>query len=261
MLDYAAHIVKPVRKTRRSILLKGPSGTGKTHQFRTLVEGTSNNGTVYPGLKVLYVCVDEHMGTIEDLDMDMWPINTFDVPLTPAEKKPEQQDFIKLMDYIRSEAHPYDAVYFDSLMNYADKLVNLLKRERGLSGYELWLVFGEKMRKVLELLVSLTKPTLPRPVHVVGTWGVEVAQDWEGNRAIVPIVDGKMVGPRIDYFFDDVLMLRKKMNKDTEQIDYLAYTGGTQEFDAKVSSGMRKLPTVITNPNLYRILLYIRGEL
>ncbi len=244
------------------MLLKGPSGTGKTHQFRTLLEGTTrSDGTQVPGLKVLYACVDEHTGTIEDLDYDMWPIVTVDVPLMPSEKNPAQQDFIKMMDFLRSDQHDYDAVYFDSLMNYADRLVAYLKHSARLSGYELWGTFAEKMKKMLELLVSLTKPVHPKPVHVFATWGVEVNQDWEGNRAIVPICDGKVVGPRIDYFFDDVLMLRKKHVKETDEIKYIAYTGGTHEFDAKVSSGVRKLPTVIESPNLFRILLYMRGEL
>jgi hypothetical protein len=114
-------------------------------------------------------------------------------------------------------------------------------------------VFGEKMKMMLKLLVSLTKPSQAAPLHVIATWGVETGQDWEGKRAIVPIVDGKMVGPRIDYYFDDVLMLRKKETAE-EGVQFLAYTGGTHEFDAKESSGVVKMPAIWADPNVYKML-------
>lgn len=244
MPDYRAHITKPKRKSKRAILLKGPSGTGKTYQFRTLVEG---------GLRGLYGCVDEHVGTLEDLEYDSWPIVKVDVPLSPVDKQPEEQDFILMMDFLRTEDHGYDFVYLDSLMNYADALIFHLKHVQRLTGYDLWGVFGEKMKMMLKLLVSLTKPEQPSPLHVIATWGVEIGQDWEGKRSIIPIVDGKMVGPRIDYFFDDVLMLRKKESAE-EGVQFVAYTGGTHEFDAKVSSGLVQVPPVWAAPNLYRLL-------
>ena len=245
-MDYSQFITNVgSKKSRRAILLKGPSGSGKTFQFRTLHDA---------GMRGLYVCVDEHAETLSDLTFDRWNLTNVDVPLTPTEKDPNKQNFIALMDYLRSDLHEYDFVYFDSLMNFADELVQYLKYTRRLTGFELWLAFGEKMKRALKTLVSLAQPKYPRPLHVLATWGVEVSQDWEGKRAIVPIVDGKMVGPKIDYFFDDVLMLRKEQDFDTKEIRFVAYTGGTHEFEAKVSSATVKMPPVWLNPDLNRML-------
>ena len=251
MSKYKSHIIKPEKRAKRTILLKGPSGVGKTFQFRTLVEG---------GMRGLYACAEEHTGTLSDLEYDEWPLRPsyLDIPLMPLEKKVEKQDFMLLMDYLRSDEHDYDFVYLDSLMNYADELQNYLKYEKRLTGFEFWGMFGTKMKQLLKLLVSLARPIHPKPVHVIATWGVEISQDWEGKRAIVPVVDGKMVGPRIDYAFDDVLMLRKREN--AEGVQYVAYTGGTHEFDAKVSSAVVKLPNPIADPNLFRILQKITGK-
>jgi hypothetical protein len=242
-VDYRAHIVKPQHKSKRSILLKGPSGAGKTFQYRLLLEG---------GLKGLYACCNEHVGTIEDLDYDHWPIEQVDVPLLPSEKSPSKQDFILMMDFLRTADHGYDFVFFDSLMNFSDATLDMLRHGKRLTGYDLWGVFALKMKKTLDLLISLTKPTQKSPLHVIATWGVEVDQDWEGKRAIVPLIDGKKVGPRIDYAFDDVLMMRKK--ETPEGVQHIAYTGGTHEFDAKVSSGVVKMPAIWADPNLYKML-------
>jgi hypothetical protein len=203
------------------------------------------------GLKGLYACCGEHLGTIEDLDYDHWAIDKVDVPLMPGEKKPMEQDFILMMDFLRTADHGYDFVFFDSLMNLSDALLSMLRQQR-LAGYDLWGVFALKMKKALELLISLTKPTQKAPLHVIATWGVEVDQDWEGKRAIVPLIDGKKVGPRIDYAFDDVLMMRKR--EDEGEIKYIAYTQGTHEFDAKVSSGVVKMPALWADPNVYKML-------
>ena len=210
----------------------------------------------------MYAHVSEHLETIADLDPDMVVLKQLDIPLLPTERNPDKQDLIRMIDYLRTGDHPYDFVYIDSLMRYAQDLCSWIKYEhpKKPSGYDLWMMFGEKMRKVLRLLVGLTEADLPKPVHVICTWGVEVAQDWEGKKAIVPVVDGKMVGPHIDYAFDDVLMLRKQQDAATGNVMYIAFTGGTHEFDAKVSSGAQTLPTTIANPNLYRILLALQGK-
>ncbi len=244
-VDYRAHISKPQSKSKRSILLKGPSGTGKTYQFLKLHKA---------GLKGLYACADEHIGTLDEIKYDLWPLKQVGIPLMPSEKRPEKQDFILMMDFLRTKDHGYDFIFLDSLMNYSDSLLSDLRYNQRLTGYELWLSFGERMRMLLKLLVSLTSPTQASPLHVIATWGVEVDQDWEGKRAIVPIVDGKMVGPRIDYAFDDVLMLRKRQHSDTKEIEYLSYTQGTHEFDAKVSSGSVKMPSIWADPDLSKML-------
>jgi hypothetical protein len=95
------------------MLLMGPSGTGKTFQFRKLVDG---------GWKGLYVCIGEHIYTIQDLNPDTYYIAKPDIPLSPMDRKPQEQDFLAMLDYLRSDEHDYDFVYFDSLMNYADLL-------------------------------------------------------------------------------------------------------------------------------------------
>lgn len=250
--QYAANIVRAERRNKRTILLKGASGTGKTFQFRTMAQA---------GLKGLYADVEAKLPTIEDLDPEIFLLRAVDIPLTPADKKRMltggESDFIKLCDFLRSPDHDYDFVYFDSLMRFSDELVAYLKYQRGLSGFELWGVFGEKMRMALKTLVSLASIDHPRPVHVIATWGVEVGSNWEGKRAIQPIVDGKMVGPRIDYYFDDVLMLTKREDAVTGQQEFLAYTGGTGEFSAKVSSAGKQCPPVITDPNLARIINFL----
>ena len=176
-MDYKSHIVKPAKATKRSVLLKGPSGSGKTFQFRRLTQDEKTN----PPTKRwngLYCCVGEHVETVHDIldQTGMWPLEKLDVPLMPSEKNPAQQDFIKLADFIRSGDHDYDFIFFDSLMAFADELQFRLKHHQRLSGYDLWGVYGEKMKRMLKILVSLASPTLPKPVHVVATWGVEVSQ-------------------------------------------------------------------------------------
>lgn len=245
VIDYKAYIVRKRRKPKRSILLKGPSGSGKTYQYRCLHNA---------GLKGLYASVDEHWGTIDDLDPDPWIINNVDVPLMPMDRNPSVQDFTRLIDFMRSDQHEYDFLYFDSLMNFSQTLVRTLKYEHNLRGYDLWGAFGDKMERALLMLVSLTNPDLPRPVHVIATWGVEVGQNWEGRRHVVPIVDGKVVGPRIDYKFDDVIMLQKQVNNETTANEFVAHLTGTPEFDAKVSSGALSLPPIWPNPDLSKLI-------
>lgn len=249
-MAFDLHIVKPAASDKRCVLLKGPSGTGKTYQFRTLVEG---------GLRGLYVNVNEHYRSLDGLDFDIFQVTKYDIPLTPGERNPDKQDVIKMIMALRGDDHPYDFIFFDSLMSFSDKLVWYLKHIRNLGGYELWGEFGERMRMCLELLVGLSSPSLPKPVHVIGTWGVEKAANWEGQTSIVPLVDGKVVGPRVDYFFDDVFMLRKKLTDDGKA-EFYAYTAG-KEFDAKVSAGNGKFPPVIASPNLHRMLLLLQGKL
>jgi len=232
------------------MLLKGASGTGKTYQYRKLVEG---------GMKGLYACVNEHTGTIDDLDPDTWMLRKLDIPLAPREKQPANQDFIMLCDYLRSDQHDYEFLFIDSLMNYADELESWLKHVQGKTGFEMWGLYGEKMKMMLKLLVSLTNPTLPKPVHVIGTWGVEVDQDWEGKRAVTPVMSGKMVKPRIDYYFDDVFYLERRLDAKGE-LQYVLNTRSTHEFAAKVSAGNTALPAAIANPDMYKILQLLQTE-
>lgn len=246
----------PSKLNKRSVLLKGPSGSGKSYQFRTLVAG---------GGKGLYVHTSEHMGTVSDLfdaipcPPDAFPITTYDIPLMPVEKNVEKQSFMLMMDRLRMPDHPYDFVFFDSMFAFADELENYLKYTVRLTGYDLWRAFGEKLRMAMKLFVSLADAKQPKPVDVIATWGVQVAQDWEGKKMKEPIVSGNMVAPRIPYAFDDVFMLAKREKPDGE-VEFYLYTGGTHEFDAKVSTGKKVLDHKIINPNLDKIIKKLRGE-
>lgn len=247
---YAKYIVRGESRACRTVLLKGASGTGKTYQFRTLDA---------EGMMGLYVDVEAKLASIKDLDPPLWWIRKPDVPLTPSDKTSMiangTSDFIMLCDFIRGGKHPYDFVYFDSLMRYASKLVDYLRYDKNLTGFDLWGAFAQKMKKMLELLTSLASAEHPRPVHVIATWGVEIGQNWEGKRAVQPIVDGKVVGPLVDYFFDDVLYLTKREDPTSGKVEFMAYTGGTHEVSAKVSKPpSAKIPHIIADPNLGRLI-------
>ena len=243
------NIIKITTGGKRAMLLKGPSGVGKTFQFRKLHEA---------GLKGLVADVEAKPATIEDLDPDVFLLRALDVPTTPMEKQhmlaDGSSDFMRLVEYLRSDDHDYDFVYFDSLMRYADVLVDYLKDVRGLTGFDLWGALGKKMKIALRMLVGLTSVEFPKPVHVIATWGVEISTDWRGRRFEQPVIQGKMVTPWIDYMFDDVIRLAKEENAETGDVRFIAYTGGTGEFDAKVSSGAISLPQKIEDPSIARII-------
>lgn len=250
------NVVKVKRhQGKRSILLMGPSGTGKTYQFRTLIEG---------GMRGLYVDVEAKLRSIEDLEPEAFFVRALDMPLTPKEKASMiasgASDLIQLFDTIRFEEHEWEFVYFDSLMRYGDHLLNYLENTRGISGFDMWRMFGKKMSRMLVTLCNLSSPEYKKPVHVIGTWGVEMSTDWRNRRFEQPVVEGKMVRPRIPYYFDDVLRLAKHENAETGDVAFIAYTGGTSEFDAKVSSGAIKLPPKILDPNLFEIIEVLDGK-
>lgn len=251
---FADRIVKATKGSgRRTILLTGASGTGKTYQFRTLVEG---------GLRCLYVDVEAKSTSVDDVIEHKYLIRNLDVPLNPHEKQQMlhegTSDLTLLCDGIRYDEHDFDVVYFDSLMRYSETLVHHLKHNAKLSGYDLWGVFAEKMKMALVMLTSMASDEYKRPVHVIGTWGVEMGRDWKGQALQLPIVDGKVVGPRIPYFFDDVIHLVKNEDAETKTINFIAYTAGTQSFTAKVSAGPGKVPPIVGEPNLFKIIEHIK---
>lgn len=246
-------VIKPARGSKRTILLMGPSGVGKTHQFRTLSDG---------GMCGLYVDVEAKLTSIVDLDPDTFLIRAPDIPLTPEDKqamlRAGASDFIKLCDYVRAGDHPYDFIYLDSLMRFADALAGYLEHVLRLSGYDLWGAYAKKMKQMLKLLTGLASVEWPRPVHVVATCGVEIGKDWRGRVMEQPLLDGKVIPPAISYYFDDVLRLGKDESVDG-CVSYVAYTGGTSEFNAKVSSGRVRLPHKILDPNLHNIIAALSG--
>lgn len=249
-MDYSKSVVKPLVQPKQSMILEGPSGTGKTYQFRTLVEA---------GMRGLYVSTEMKVRTIADLNPDIWYIERPDFPLSAADKNPGIQDLMRLIDFLRTPDHGYDFVYVDSGMRYASDLLKYLRREKRLTAQELWSSFAEKLETALELLPTLTDPKHPAPVHVVVTWGVETDTDWQGVRSIQPIIDGKRVKPKINYWFDHVLYLEMLDDVVTGESKYVMHTRGKQGFAAKVSSGMVKFPAVIESPNLATIIKAIEA--
>ena len=249
-------------ESKRMILILGDSGTGKTYQFRTLVEA---------GLKCLYVSTEMKQSSISDLDVETFHVKTFDFPETPKEKaallRTKQSDVMELFDALRTEEHGYDVVYFDSIMRYASKMFDYLKSKVVAQSGEAdtrkaYLIFGNKMGAFLETLGELSNGgTAKQPVHFVGTWGVEIGQDWQGRRQIQPIVDGKMTGPTINYAFDEVLMMGCNENPATGEQTFEMYTMGNKEFSAKKSAppGLN-IPPKLVNPNLADLIKVLEKE-
>ena len=238
-------ITKPQQAKRQATELKGASGTGKTEQIGRLISA---------GYKVLYGSVERKASTIHHLNPDMFVLEKFDFPANAAQVGNTQSDLYEAIKFLRTPDHGYDIFAVDSGMRLFDEMSQFLKNEKRLTGYDLWGAFAEKGDAAIKKLVELTDGALwPAPVHVIVTWGVELGTDWKGKRSAIPIMDGKRLGPRLDYLFDNVLYLAKKEDATAGKVDYAIYTAGTEEFDAKVSSPVR-LPAIITNPNLATIL-------
>lgn len=242
-------VIKATKATKRATLLTGPSGVGKTHQFRTLHE---------KGLKGLYVDVEAKVSSLQDLDFDVFLIRNLDIPLNINEAKQMlssgSSDFFKMTQYIKNEDHEYDFVYFDSLMRFSDKLHHYVKHIQGESGFDIWNNYGERMHMLFQQLVSLASPEWKKPVHVIATCGLQMGKDWKNVRTEQPVMMGNVAPPRLDYYFDDVIRLAKDSNADTGEVEYIAYLSGTREITAKVSapSGI-ELPPKISSPNLYNL--------
>ena len=245
---------------KRATLLVGPSGVGKTHQCRTLIEG---------GMNVLYVSTEMKQASISDLKFDTFHVKTYDFPISAEEKtrltRTNGSDVIDLFDFLRKEDHGYDVCYFDSIMRYARKqfeyLRNTVKSKGGapdtLRAYGL---LADKMQAFLDIISQVTNGgTAKHPVHFIGTWGVEIGTDWQGKRRIQPIMDGKVVGPVIDYHFDDVFMLGCDEDISSGDQSFVLSTMGTKEYDAKRSSHI-KIPARISNPNLFNIIEVLQGN-
>lgn len=269
-LDKVKHYDPSIASSRDSIVLEGPSGSGKTRQMRSLVKG---------GLNVLLASAEKKKGTLRDLTFDEWVIEDYDFPLNAQEKgelvkageASGKVGMIQLLDMLRYEDHPYDAVFIDSYMQIVMRRFFLLAFENPrisaktgnpdvLAAYGL---LGNKTRIEMDLLKTLTDPSsFKRPVHVVATWGVEQGEDWEGKTNVVPIADGKMVRPIVPYNFDHVFHLKAKEVSEG-QIQYVMYTARTHQFDAKYSAGGVKLPPIIDltddKVTLYDVLSKLGG--
>lgn len=236
----AAKVVKPSGSVKQTISLMGPSGTGKTEQIGRCIQA---------GLKTLVVSTESKLSTIAHLNPDVYVVENLDFPRSGGDIGTIKSDLWELVRMLRKPGHGYDLVAMDSGMKYAAKLLDHLKYGVKLTGFELYGGFGERMLKMVEKFKELADGTVTAdPVHFVMTFGVEMGQDWKQRRAMLPLLDGKMVSPRLPYEFDHVLMLAKK--EDAAGVTkYAMYTAGTEEFDAKVS-GPVKFDSPIIDPNL-----------
>ncbi len=244
MSSFRDRIVKPTPALKKSTLLLGPSGTGKTFQCGTLIEG---------GMKTLYASVEQKLASIEALSPDVYPIVNCDYPKDSIQANSTKSDLYELVKFLQTPDHGYDAVCLDSGMRFGDELLKILKKT--MSGYDLWGAFAEKFEAAMTGLTKLTSVEATKsPVHVVVTMGVEMGLDWKQRRTWQPLLDGKKISPRLPYLFDNVLVLMRREDADKGNLEWVCYTAGTDEFDAKVSSARVKLEPVIRNPNLCTIL-------
>lgn len=238
----------------RMMLLMGPSGVGKTHQIGTLVEANRN---------VLIANAENKLETIDYMELNdcVWPINGVDFPETPDQKRAMissgASDMMKIIEYLRTPDHPFDDLVIESGMGYVENLYSYLCAE---NVGDKWAGFNALARKVplwMNLLKQLTDSTkTKKPVNVVVTWGVTVGEDWEGKRRWVPIIPGRANGPRVPYYFSDVLMLLKRGSGD--DVEYVMHTEGTHEFDAKVSTHLN-IPAIIGKPDLNKLIEKLGG--
>lgn len=250
--------LSPDVRSKMTTLLTGASGTGKTYQLRTLLEG---------GLKMLVLSSEKKLPTLQDLEPDVWPIHSFDFPRTVSEKRAMlaagASDMMEVLDFLRNDEHEYDVVALDSGMRYLDDMAQYILNSTFSAGGALdkktgYGVFAEKANEMFKVLVSLADVSNRRPVHVVVTFGVEVGNDWQQRRKITPIMEGQKFGPKLPYLFDNHFYLRK--HEQDKKVTYHMCTGGDGEFDAKYSSAVVKLPAVIEDPNLYRVLCKLEGK-
>ena len=188
-----------------------------------------------------------------------------DWPESASEKASCKSDIMEVFDWIRKNPHQIKVVYFDSIMRWNWKLLMYLKdtvtNAKGARDLmRAYGVFGAKMKMFLDTIASLTDVSVnPYPVHFIATWGTGMDIDEEtGRRMELPVVDGKMVPPIINFHWDDVLRLEKD-----DAGKYLMYTSGRGRFDAKVSCGDKRIregiKDVIENPNLYQYLQMFNG--
>ncbi len=272
-LDKFAPVVKEDDVSRRSILLKGRSGAGKTGQARTLVANTDKEAAwgrkcaksfgLKP-MKMLYVSTERKRRSIDDLfvgrpEHRVWTINNPQFPLTPGEKgvlkKSDDPGLIEVFDYLRNEEHEFDVCYVDSFMRYSWALLewlmnNTYSKEGNLDTLRAYGLFERKMKVLLDLINDVIDPqSCKRPVHFVATWGAQNGQI---------IVGGQKVGPMVDYFFEDVFNLETKGSGD--DVKYYFRTKTTGDIQAK-TSGPVELPVLIEDPNLFQIVNVLQGVL
>lgn len=253
MTDLRSRIVKPTPSRKQSTLLVGPSGVGKTFQCGTLISG---------GWKTLFLSVEKKLASIEHLSPDVIPIVNCDYPQNFLDKA-VKSDLYDIIKELGTTKHGFDAVCLDSGMRYAEELVAILKPKHASDAnkYKAWDVLADKYLEMLKHITALADGTVTtEPVHVVITFGTELKMDG-GRRKWQPMIDGFKIPQKISYFLDHILFMNKM---DTVKgSDYVMYTRGTEEFDAKISAPkeiVEKVPPIIPNPNLCELLKTLTGE-
>jgi len=247
----------------RLVLLEGPSGVGKTYQASTLIEG---------GLKVLVASGERKLKTIEKLliasKSKVYTIEDFDYPdpSQPADynrlKESPQRNLYQRLSMLLHEEHDYDVLYIDSFMRIMWRmLMQISATNPNADRRSDFMPLGRKAKNALDHLATLTDATvMKRPMHVVATWGVEPELDpIDGGKKLMPSMDGTKIAPVVAYYFDDVILLRTKLDENGGTV-YTANVQANPQFDAKVSSPV-KLPSPLVNPNLMRIIKALQGEL
>ncbi len=268
------------RRGKRMILNVGPSGVGKTGQYRTLVDLVDPwcRGDVAPDyrkdmepMKVLYASTEFKANTIADLEPEVFVLKGYDFP-TDAREKQEmlqkgQSDMMALFDYLRAGEHEYDVVFIDSGWKYTTKqleylLATTISKQGNKDPIRAYGKFERKGKAFFNTLPTLTMPeTSKRPVHVIVTWGIKVGVDWRDMKSVVPAIEGKALNGLIEYNFDDVFMMQcEKDYMDGGRQDYVLYTMGTDEFVGKKSSPL-PLPPRIVDPNLFDIIGVLQGDI
>lgn len=260
----------PSGSTKRTVLLEGSSGTGKTKQFEFLVNGAPEHGDAGKGYSVLLCSTERKLTTLDHLDKSVYTVDVFDYP---DPRNPNEvaayvgstvpRNLCQLIHLLRKEDHGYDVLFIDSLMRWTMRLLwRIGGTNENPDARSDYVIFGRKVQGMLDDLATLTDPTMmKRPLHVVATWGVEKGEDWEGYQKQTVAIDGKKVGPNVPYFFDDVLMLKAEAQDGKDEPLYCAYTRASQKWDAKVSGNVPPgWPAKFAPFNLYKAMKWLSGE-
>ena len=243
--DPSKYITKPLKQIRWGSLLLGASGRGKTFQYRTLVDA---------GYKPLYLASEKKAGTIADLNPDTIVVGKPDYPIREQGAAAGESDLFDIFQWLLTGKHDYDVVFWDGPMRECEDLLTYLKEVKNLGGQDLWGAFAEKCEKMVKKYISLTNPSLPKPIHVIATWGVEKEKDWTGTIGVQPLVDGQKFKPRMPYLFENILGLDRVMDPVSATEDYVMYTMPTKGMDCKISAGGIKFPAIIKQPSIGAIL-------
>lgn len=240
-------LVAPTASPTQNFMLVGPSGSGKTEQAVRLHKG---------GRRVLYVSAGDRLGPVSfEQGMAIKAINDYAFPASAAEVA-VKSDLYECIRYMREPGRQHDVIFVDSFMKWCAGNLNYLQFGRGLTGFDLYGTYARQTLAAVNKLKELTNPAFtPNPCHVVVTWGCEVGTDWEGKRSFQPLVDGKQVGPRLPYEFDNVFWMFKEADA-AGKVQWVLHTVGSPMFDAKINmpSDATAVAPKLVNPDLHNLI-------